>query len=252
MISAFSQRTIEALAYYVYALVDPRDSRIFYIGKGCGNRVFQHAKDSLNENDQSLKLDIIRDILREGKQVCLYILRHNLTEETAYVVESVLIDLLTYSKFNTTNLLANVVAGHHQWDEGIKNTDEINSLYNCMKIEVNPGDTLLLVSLNKSFDQSKANGVYRRPDIYEATRKYWKISKNAPEEIKYVLGVYKGVVRCVIEVKNWKWTTVSEDRKTFKSERCIFEGDVLDDSPYMNKDVSDYPFGSGGAIRYIR
>jgi len=252
MISAFSQRTIEALAYYVYALVDPRDNRIFYIGKGCGNRVFQHAKDSLNENDQSLKLDIIRDILREGKQVCLYILRHNLTEETAYVVESVLIDLLTYSKFNTTNLLANVVAGHHQWDEGIKNTDEINSLYNCMKIEVNPGDTLLLVSLNKSFDQSKANGVYRRPDIYEATRKYWKISKNAPEEIKYVLGVYKGVVRCVIEVKTWKWTTVSEDGKTFKFERCIFEGDVLDDSPYMNKDVSDYPFGSGGAIRYIR
>lgn len=252
MISAFSQRTIEALAYYVYALVDPRDNRIFYIGKGCGNRVFQHAKDSLNENDQSLKLDIIRDILREGKQVCLYILRHNLTEETAYVVESVLIDLLTYSKFNTTNLLANVVAGHHQWDEGIKNIDEINSLYNCMKIEVNPGDTLLLVSLNKSFDQSKANGVYRRPDIYEATRKYWKISKNAPEEIKYVLGVYKGVVRCVIEVKTWKWTTVSEDGKTFMSERCIFEGDVLDDSPYMNKDVSDYPFGSGGAIRYIR
>lgn len=252
MISAFSQRTIEALAYYVYALVDPRDNRIFYIGKGCGNRVFQHAKDSLNENDQSLKLDIIRDILREGKQVCLYILRHNLTEETAYVVESVLIDLLTYSKFNTTNLLANVVAGHHQWDEGIKNTDEINSLYNCMKIEVNPGDTLLLVSLNKSFDQSKANGVYRRPDIYEATRKYWKISKNAPEEIKYVLGVYKGVVRCVIEVKTWKWTTVSEDGKTLKSERCIFEGDVLDDSPYMNKDVSDYPFGSGGAIKYIR
>lgn len=252
MISAFSQRTIEALAYYVYALVDPRDNRIFYIGKGCGNRVFQHAKDSLNENDQSLKLDIIRDILREGKQVCLYILRHNLTEETAYVVESVLIDLLTYSKFNTTNLLANVVAGHHQWDEGIKNTDEINLLYNCMKIEVNAGDTLLLVSLNKSFDQSKANGVYRRPDIYEATRKYWKISKNAPEEIKYVLGVYKGVVRCVIEVKTWKWITVSEDGKTFKSERCIFEGDVLDDSPYMNKDVSDYPFGSGGAIRYIR
>ena len=252
MISAFSQRTIEALAYYVYALVDPRDNRIFYIGKGCGNRVFQHAKDSLNENDQSLKLDIIRDILREGKQVCLYILRHNLTEETAYVVESVLIDLLTYSKFNTTNLLANVVAGHHQWDEGIKNTDEINSLYNCMKIEVNPGDTLLLVSLNKSFDQSKANGVYRRPDIYEATRKYWQIRKNAPQEIKYVLGVYKGIVRSVIEVESWQWTRVAEDGTRFKRDRCIFTGKLLGDSPYMNKDVSDYPFASRGAIRYIR
>ena len=142
MISAFSQRTIEALAYYVYALVDPRDNRICYIGKVSGNRVFQHAKDSLNENDQSLKLDIIRDILHEGKQVSLYILRHNLTEETAYVVESVLIDLLTYSKFNTTNLLSNVVAGHHQWDEGIKNVNEIDvrmsqglGKYDCCKCQ---------------------------------------------------------------------------------------------------------------------
>lgn len=67
MINAFSQQAIESLAYYVYALVDPRDNRIFYIGKGKGNRVFQHAKDALNDNDQSLKLDIIRSILREGK-----------------------------------------------------------------------------------------------------------------------------------------------------------------------------------------
>lgn len=252
MISAFSQRTIEALAYYVYALVDPRDNRIFYIGKGSGNRIFQHAKDSLNENDQSLKLDIIRDILREGNQVSLYILRHNLTEDTAYVVESVLIDLLSYSKFNTTNLLANVVAGHHQWDEGIKDVNEIDAIYNCSKIDTNHGDILLLVSLNKSFDQSKANGVYRRPDIYEATRKYWPIRKNAPQEIKYVLGVYKGVVRSVIEVTSWNWTDVSEEGTIFKSDRCIFEGKLLHDSPYLNKDVSDYPFGSGQAVRYIR
>lgn len=189
MINFFNQHTVEALACYVYALVDPRNNRIFYIGKGKGNRVFQHAKDSLNEDDQSLRLETIRSIMRDGKQVQLYILRHNLTEETAYIVESVLIDLLTYGKFNTATLLANVVSGHHQWDEGIKDVDEIDAIYNCSKIGINQGDTLLLVSLNKSFDQSKANGVYRRPDIYEATRKYWKISKDAPREIRYVLGV---------------------------------------------------------------
>ncbi len=250
--NTFNQQTIESLAYYVYALVDPRDNRIFYIGKGKGNRVFQHAKDSLNEDDTSLKLDIIRSILQEGKQVGLYVLRHNLTEEVAFIVESTLIDLLTYRKFNKTNLLANVVAGHHQWDEGIKDVDEIDTIYNCPKIDINHGDTLLLVSLNKSFDQAKANGVYRRIDIYESTRKYWKIGKNSPQEIKYVLGVYKGIVRCVIEVKSWEWTVIAEDGTRFKSERCIFEGKHLTDSPYLNKDVSDYPFGSGGAIRYIR
>ena len=114
VINTFDQRIIEALAYYVYALADPRDNKIFYIGKGKGNRVFQHAKDALNEENENLKLDKIRSILQEGKQVNLYILRHNLTEDVAYIVESTLIDLLTYSKFNKINQLTNIVAGHHQ------------------------------------------------------------------------------------------------------------------------------------------
>ena len=39
----FSQKAQEELKYYVYCLVDPRDRKIFYIGKGIGNRVFAHA-----------------------------------------------------------------------------------------------------------------------------------------------------------------------------------------------------------------
>lgn len=252
MVKEFKPSVIEALQYYVYCLVDPRDNRIFYVGKGKGNRVFQHAKDSLNENDNTLKLDIIRSILREGKQVNLYILRHNLTEETALILESTLIDLLTYEKFNKTNILANIVAGHHQWDEGIKDVDEINTIYNCSKININHGESLLLVSLNKSFNQAKANGVYRRINIYEATRKYWPIRKSAPHEIKFVLGVYKGVVRSVIEVKSWQWTIVAEDGTRFNKDRCIFEGKLIENSAYLNKEVSDYPFGSGQSVRYIK
>ena len=118
-------------------------------------------------------------------------------------------------------------------------------------LDVAKAETLLLVSLNRSFDQAKAKGVYRRLDIYESTRKYWAIGKNMPKEIKYVLGVYRGIVRSVIEVESWKWSLVSEDGTIFKRERCMFEGRLIEDSQYLNKDVSDYPFGSGGAIRYI-
>lgn len=35
------------------------------------------------------------------------------------------------------------------------------------------------------------------------------------------------------------------------SERCCFYGVLIADSPYLNKDENDYPFGSGGAIRYV-
>lgn len=64
----FKESVKEALKYYVYALVDPRDKRIFYVGKGTGDRVFQHAEDSLNENDESLKLSTIREIHKAEKR----------------------------------------------------------------------------------------------------------------------------------------------------------------------------------------
>ena len=32
--------------YYVYRLIDPRNLQTFYVGKGCGDRVYQHAKEA--------------------------------------------------------------------------------------------------------------------------------------------------------------------------------------------------------------
>ena len=40
MTEIFSQKTQEELKSYVYILIDPRDNKIFYVGKGYGNRVF--------------------------------------------------------------------------------------------------------------------------------------------------------------------------------------------------------------------
>lgn len=240
-----------ALEYYVYALVDPRDNKIFYIGKGVGDRVFQHCACAIDSDEHSLKLDTIRQILAEGLDVKHYIVRHKLTEEMAFIVESTLIDLLTYNDFNTERVLTNIAAGHHQWDEGIKTTEEIAAIYDCAKAKINPNETLLLVSLNKSYDQKKAKGVYVRPDIYECTRKYWPIAKSRLNEIDYVLGVYRGVVREVIKPTKWFAADVAEDGTVFKKTRYGCDGEELPDSHYMNKDVTDFPFGSGGAVRYI-
>lgn len=248
----FSNKSIEELGYYVYSLVDPRDNKIFYIGKGCGNRVFQHCNAAITDSEESLKLNLIRDIIASGNKVEHYILRHKLSEKEAFQIESVLIDFLTYSKFNTENILTNIVSGHHQWDEGIKTVDEISAIYDCEKINITHNGHLLLVNLNRSFNDAKARGVYQRTNIYEKTRKYWAIAKRRAAQITYVLGVYHGIIRAVIKVDGYEWSDYDEESKVnFKKERCCFYGTLDTESPYLNKDVSDYPFGSGGAVRYI-
>lgn len=248
----FSSKAKEELEFYVYALVDSRNNKIFYIGKGKNDRAFQHCKACISECDESLKLKLIREIIDSGATVEHYIIRHKLTEKEAFQIESTIIDLLTYPKFNTENILTNIMGGHHKWDEGIKTMDEISAIYDCDKIIVNPKDRLLLVSLNKSYDSEKASGVYCRENIYEKTRKYWSIAKTRAQKIDYVLGVYHGIVRAVLKVVDYEWTLRSDDGRTiFKKERCCFNGYLVKDSAYLNKDVSDYPFGSGGAFRYI-
>ena len=72
----FSQAVIENLQYYVYFLLDPRGDNVFYIGKGIGNRVFNHMEGAIEDRIESEKLDTIRDIINSGYKVKHYILRH--------------------------------------------------------------------------------------------------------------------------------------------------------------------------------
>ena len=60
----FSAYVTEQVGWYVYALRDPRNSKVFYIGKGQGNRVFAHANDAVAEegDDVSQKIALIKEI----------------------------------------------------------------------------------------------------------------------------------------------------------------------------------------------
>ena len=55
MIHNFSPKTMEALGYYVYVYSDPDTKKPFYVGKGKGNRAFQHLDDQ-SENDKVRKI----------------------------------------------------------------------------------------------------------------------------------------------------------------------------------------------------
>ena len=94
----FSQNTIKNLGYYVYIYSDPDTKQPFYIGKGKGNRCFNH----LFQDNDSEKVAKIQEILKNGKEPIIEILVHGVDEETALKVEAAAIDLIGID--NLTNV----------------------------------------------------------------------------------------------------------------------------------------------------
>ena len=91
----FSEKAIEALnGFYVYALVDPRNDKVFYVGKGTGNRVFSHEIESgKSRESEKKKLQHIREIENCGYSVRRLIINWGLTENEAFIAEATLINL---------------------------------------------------------------------------------------------------------------------------------------------------------------
>jgi hypothetical protein len=74
----------ERLGYYVYRLIDSRNGETFYVGKGKGDRVFQHAIGALapvpDEDAVDTKMQRIKDIRSAGLEVGHVIHRHAIKE----------------------------------------------------------------------------------------------------------------------------------------------------------------------------
>ncbi len=92
--------------YYVYALIDPFNNEIFYIGKGKGNRINCHFKElkkyiQLLENgiptrkgnfSNSNKTERMRLIQSKGLETKADKLIENISEKAAFVLEEILVE----------------------------------------------------------------------------------------------------------------------------------------------------------------
>lgn len=185
----FSQAVVEKLDNYVYFLQDPRTNKVFYVGKGVGNRVFNHLDCAIETDGETEKLEIIREILNSGKKVRHFILRHGLTEQMAFEIEASLIDFVGMKN------LSNLQGGHYSSDFGLKTADEITAMYEAE--ELSTTEAIILININR---------LYRRDmtetELYDATRKSWVVGSRK-ENAEYAIATYRGLTREVYKIENW-------------------------------------------------
>ena len=192
----FSEKSLLSLGdYYVYGLIDPRTNQIFYIGKGTGNRVFEHEKESLNSpNIDKMKLKTISEINSLGLDVKKIIINSNLTETEAFAAEAALINAFNYV---SDAGLTNIVAGHHSAEA--LSVEDFEKIYGAEELrEEDVKHKILVIKINK---------LYRRnmPDdeLYDSVRGVWRASMNNAQSVDYVFGVYNSLIVAVYKPTRW-------------------------------------------------
>lgn len=205
---SFDPHQISHLGTYIYALRDPRDRKVFYVGQGQGNRVFNHlttANALANQTDNviqtSSKLRRIIDIWSDGYPVDWCIIAHNVDNSThsiADLIESAVYDGITWS---LNGMMSNAVS-----PPGSTFLDSAN-IGSLAALPINPAKPMIVFLCNI------ANSLGVRSE-YDATRQYWRLAQRWTNMVTshddgnnvsvYGVGLVNGISRSAYEIVRWE------------------------------------------------
>ena len=172
-----------------------------------------------------------------------YILRHNIqTDKQAFEYEAMAIDLLSLVK-PSQQPLTNIQGGTHSAEVGLMSLLELKRKYDAQELKTD--EPIVLITINNEYEKLKKDirsgnipEADRHKEIYERTRKYWKIG-NRREKAKYAVAVYRGWTLAVYEIERW----ISAD--DIIQGRWMFEGKPLpDDSKIYEEIVNKLTYSS--------
>ena len=234
-----SQSTIEKLGYYVYLLSDPRTGKVFYVGKGCGNRINHHLLGALEEKTRETeKMKTIRDIQSAGLKVGLTILRHGLIEKEALEIESAIIDFIGIEN------LTNLVLGHNAEDRGLMSLEDIKIKYEAEDAVFE--EPVILLNIKNQFYRGIG-----ATELYKITRGNWSVNLNRVSNIKIVCAVAFGIIREVYVPEMWLFSGKVNKKG---NKLYYFEGKIAPQKTrekYLHKSVAKYcKKGSQTSIKY--
>jgi uncharacterized protein len=173
--TVFTPEVSEKLKTYVYRLIDPRNGETFYVGKGQGNRVFDHIREQVDDTDPSNKLRRIRDIHLAGFDVGHVIHRHGMDDRTAFEVKAAIMDAYP--------VLTNEVSGRASAEFGAMHAKEIIRWYTATPAVFD--HKAVLINVNRWSAETS---------LYEATRYAWKVSLAKARQAEVVLATRQGLI----------------------------------------------------------
>lgn len=236
--SKFDAKISDILGYYVYRLIDPRNGETFYVGKGKGNRVFQHAageyKASSDDTEPSDKRKRIIAIRNAGFEVAHVIHRHGLDKKTSFEVEGALID--AYATTST-----NKQGGHHNNERGVMHANEIIQTFSAEEVVFHHKIIAIIIPL-----------VEDSGNVYETVRYAWRLDKSRAEKAEYVLAVHHGLVKGVFKPDIWH--KLGDDVPEIDIGRVYFDGKPAPEEiqkMYMGKRMPEKKRGAANPVHYF-
>jgi len=196
--------------FYVYALVDPRDDSIFYVGKGTGRRLLSHGREAQRVRvggGSTARAARIRAIRAAGFETRVDVIRHGLDERSALRVEAALIDVLPG--------LTNAVAGHDT-TAGRQPLDVLVRRYGAKPIPKHAPPALLIrlgpwtpgATPMPGGRIRNGHGYYAgMPDeaLADSLRGWWRLSPDRVRrlDIQHAVAVHEGVTVGVVKIGEW-------------------------------------------------
>ena len=199
--------------YYVYALINPKTNKIFYIGKGTGNRCKQHLVDKKEYCANKRLNGYIRNLIEDKTLPNIIKLHENLDEETSYQYEEKLISFYGRKGIDENGILLNILESarppcfsgeNHPW-WGRKHSEETKRKISESKrknmnarkgrpqteetkrkiSEANKGRKRSQEAIEKTriANLGRSQTEYQKQKAREAIQKTWKITTPEGEEL---------------------------------------------------------------------
>lgn len=148
--------------FYVYVLIDPRDNKIFYVGKGKGDRINHHFKELekfMNLIEQGIptskgrftnsgKVSMMKSIKNDGFDTVVKKLIENISEKSALVLEEILVERIGRRIIKTGTLFNLEPGGKWKYPKVVLNENEKTSIKSVYQ------DFPELVEIIEKFPQS--------------------------------------------------------------------------------------------------